>query len=127
MEWKYTATEPQPVETKMHLGQPRRTVNYAAEPTEIDGYAFRCKAVTLPAGVWNYDAIVDAIITAEYTGGRMQAIVNNYLADPADADARAEMDAMQADRARAKAVARAALAYVEQSNTPTDATPQAGV
>lgn len=28
---------------------------------------------------WNYDGIVNAIITAEYPNDRMQAIQNNYL------------------------------------------------
>lgn len=114
MVWIYTATEPKPVETRMHLGQKQRTVNYLAQPVADEtGYKFRHKAVTLEPGIFCYDAIVDAIITAEYPNGKMQAIINNYLADPSNDDAVEEMLEMQNDRAMAKHFAKEAIAFVE--------------
>lgn len=113
MVWIYTATEPKPVETRKHLGQKQRTVNYLIQPTGEAGYTHKHKAVTLEPGVWHYDAIVDAIITAEYPNGKMQAIVNNYLADPTNDNAVEEMLEMQNDRAMAKHYAKEALAYIE--------------
>ena len=49
--------------------------------------------------------IIDTIVTAGYPTDVMQAVQNNYLANPKDADAKAEMDAMQAWRQKAKQVA----------------------
>lgn len=54
--------------------------------------------------------IVDAIVTAGYPNDVMQAVQNNYLADPEDKDAKAEMDAMQAWRTKAKSIADEVLA-----------------
>lgn len=67
------------------MGQRRRTINYRIErlaeaETEATGYTHRYKSVTLPPGVWNYDAIVDALVDNEYPRDRMDAVVNNYLA-----------------------------------------------
>ena len=42
----------------------------------------------------------------------MQAVQNNYLADPEDEDAKAEMDAMQAWRVKTKQVADEVMAAV---------------
>ena len=120
MEWIYTPTEPVKVETKNHLGMPRRTVNYAIEtldePDE-SGCHYRHKAVTLDPGVWNYDAIVSALVKAEYPDDRMQAISNNFLRTlieteiPTDKreEYLAEMQEMQDWRATAKAIAKEIL------------------
>ena len=54
--------------------------------------------------------IIDAIVTAGYPNDVMQAVQNNYLADPEDKDAKAEMDAMQAWRVKAKQVADEVMA-----------------
>ncbi len=56
--------------------------------------------------------IVDAIVTAGYPSDVMQAVQNNYLANQKDAEAKAEMDAMQAWRTHAKQVADEVLAVV---------------
>lgn len=56
--------------------------------------------------------IVDAIVTAGYPNDVMQAVQNNYLADPEDEDAKAEMDDMQAWRVKAKQVADEVMADV---------------
>lgn len=49
--------------------------------------------------------VIDAIVTAAYPNDVMQAVQNNYLANPKDTDAKAEMNAMQAWRTHAKEVA----------------------
>ena len=56
--------------------------------------------------------IIDAIVTAGYPNDVMQAVQNNYLADPEDKDAKAEMDAMQAWRVKSKQVADEVMATV---------------
>lgn len=56
--------------------------------------------------------IVDAIVTAGYPNDVMQAVQNNYLADPEDEDAKAEMDDMQAWRVKAKQVADEVMSTV---------------
>lgn len=57
--------------------------------------------------------IIDAIITAAYPNDVMQAVQNNYLANPKDTDAKAEMDTMQAWRTHAKEVATQVMAIVQ--------------
>ena len=113
MAWIYTATEPQPVERKTHLGMRQRTVNYNIVPlgeNSPTGYKFKYQAVTLEPGVWNYDAIVSALVTAEYPRDKMDAIVNNYLADPTSDNAIEEMLEMQNWRKAAKQIAKEVLA-----------------
>ena len=56
--------------------------------------------------------VIDAIISAEYPNDKMQAVVNNYLATPKDADRKAEFEAMQAWRVKAKQVADEVMAAV---------------
>lgn len=112
MAWIYTATEPQPVERKTHLGMRQRTVNYNIATIGGDtptGYKYKHQAVTLEPGVWCYDAIVSALVTAEYPRDRMDAIVNNYLADPTNDNAIEEMLEMQSWRKAAKQIAKEAL------------------
>ncbi|GEM_PF-3629418 len=74
------------------------------------GYKFRYKAVTLEPGVWHYDAIVSALVSAEYPRDKMDAIVNNYLADPTNDNAVEEMLEMQNWRKAAKQTAKELLA-----------------
>lgn len=63
----------------------------------------------------------------------MQAIVNNYLADPTSDSTVEEMQEMQNDRAMAKYFAKEALAYVAAeegvqnlTSTQNDAPPEQG-
>ena len=112
MVWIYTTDAPERVVSVKHLGMRQHTVNYSITPlgeNDPSGYRFRHQAVTLEPGVWSYDAIVSAIITAEYPRDRMDAIVNNYLADPTNDTAIEEMQEMQAWRKAAKAIALEAL------------------
>lgn len=65
--------------------------------------------IEMRPGEWDYASIVAALVNARYDRDAMDAIVNNYLADPEDAEHAAEMAAMQAWRAEAKAIATRAL------------------
>lgn len=111
MVWIYGNSEIEPalVTYRYWLGSKQRTVKYRAEDCTEGEYTRRWQAVQLETGVWGYDAIVAAIVTAEYPSDRMQAVVNNYLAQPEDAAIKAEFDEMQDWRAYAKSVARKCL------------------
>lgn len=65
--------------------------------------------VTRLARPLTYERAVSAIVDDGYPADKMQAVVNNYLLDPADESAKAEMEAMQTWRALAKRVAKEAL------------------
>lgn len=62
--------------------------------------------VKLQLGKLNYSSIVDAIISDKYPNDKMQAIINNYLLDPTDAESLAEFNEMQKYRQYAKQFAR---------------------
>lgn len=79
--------------------------------------------VTLPTGVWNYGAIVSALVRTKYSEDDVEAIVNNNLAlmaMPSAASAEegedklAELRAMQAWREKCKARAKELLAALPQ-------------
>ncbi len=53
-----------------------------------------------------YSKVVSAIINDRYSNDAMQAVVNNYLKDPSDAERKQEFDEMQDWRDKAKSVAR---------------------
>ena len=51
------------------------------------------------------DKIINAIVTANFPNDKMQAVVNNYLATPEDAERKQEFGDMQAWRIHAKEIA----------------------
>ena len=53
--------------------------------------------------------IIDTIVTANYPNDKMQAVVNNYLATPEDAERKQEFGDMQAWRIHAKEIADQAI------------------
>jgi len=90
-------------------------INFDVEPVEqtfpaMDGgedivrtvYMVSVVRINLPV---IRDKVIDAIITAEYPNDKMQAVVNNYLANPDDEVRKQEFDDMQAWRVHAKQVA----------------------
>lgn len=110
MIWFYGKERPASVEVKLRLGQKQRTVNYNVERVTKDGESmYRWQSVVLDPGEWGYGKIVSAIVNQEYPADRMQAVVNNYLADAEDPEAAGEMQDMQDWRAFAKEVAKDAL------------------
>lgn len=105
MVWYYGKEKPQEVEIKLRLGQRQRTVAFNIEEINEGGYKYRWQSVTLEPGVWGYDPLVSAIVTARYPYDVMQAIINNYLITPRTEQADAEMKAMQEWRLFAKEIA----------------------
>ena len=89
-----------------HLGQKQCTVNFNITKTQ-DGYQF--DSTTLKPGKWDYDSIVNGLVSEVYPNDKMQAIINNYLLEPEDAEIKAEFDEMQNWRKEAKALAKRLL------------------
>lgn len=87
----------------------QHTINFNVQDCDVDGYTIRYQSVTLEPGVWGYGPIVNAIVCERYPADRMQAVINNYLDDPENGEAKAEMHEMQAWRVFAKNVAKEAL------------------
>lgn len=98
---------------KVEIGQRIATFCSFIEETPE---GFKWKEYTLPPEVWNYDAIVNAIISEEYGLDKMQAIVNNYLLDPGDVTIKDEFTQMQNFRKLAKEKALEIFKYVEDNN-----------
>lgn len=57
----------------------------------------------------NRSAIISAVIRAKYNQNEMEAIINNYLEDPTDEGALADIHEMQTWRRLAKHIATEAL------------------
>ncbi len=96
------------LEVTRHLGMPKYSINYGVEQVVLnDGEnSLRWSRVTLPVGDTSYSTIVSALINNEYDNNRMQAIINNYLADPTDEEIAREWKEMQEFRAYAKSLAK---------------------
>ena len=113
---KTTSNEmPKEVVRGNHLGQPQYTINfnvtmYLYEGPDPDGTInlplYEYNSVTLPPGKFDYDTIVSALVNEIYPSDRMQAVQNNYLANPDDKDIKAEFDEMQEWRNMAKKTAK---------------------
>lgn len=106
-------TSPQSVTVRRDAGQNIFTVNFDIQETE-DG-KFEYESAELPPGSWNRSLIIAAIIRSHYSADDMEAIVNNCLADLADADARAEHKAMQQWRRNAKQWATQLMQWAEDN------------
>lgn len=113
MVYYYGNAAPSAVSWRPRFGMKQRTVVWDIEECETDeqgaSYSHRWRQVTLEPGIWNYGAIVAAIIADQYTSDEMTAIINNYLLDPTDAGIKGEFDQMQQWRTKAKEIARAAI------------------
>lgn len=90
-----------------HLRQQSVVVAYDIRETD-EGFEYR--EVVLQPGHKTYDDIVSALITDKYPHDRMEAIINNYLADPSDEGILQEFNDMQDWRKEAKAIAKEILA-----------------
>lgn len=101
-----------------------RIINFDITKADVENYEYCWKRVFLPVSVWNYSAIVAAIIRAAYPDDDMQAINNNYLrtldGTQLDPEKREEYISehfeMNAYRDHAKAVAIELLAYAKEHN-----------
>lgn len=63
-----------------------------------------------------YDILVSALIRKKYDADKMEAIINNYLADTTDKTAKAEFDEMQAYRQEVKDFCKAVFTAIEEAN-----------
>lgn len=101
-----TASRPQRVEISHNNFRQRvATVNIDIQELE-EGAGFTYEPVTIPPGKYNYEGVVDTLITHKYPSDKMQAVINNYLASPKAAEPKEEFQQMQAWRTEAKAIAR---------------------
>lgn len=103
---KESYTRPNEIEYKIHLGQRQYSINYDIVE---NGEMYEYESVQLPLGVFSYDAIVNAIVSAEYPSDKMQAVINNYLLDSENEANKADFDKMQQCRTKAKAIAKQLL------------------
>ena len=103
---KESYTRPNEIEYSIRLGQRQYSINYDIAQ---NGEIFEYSSVELPLGVLTYDAIVNAIVSAEYPSDKMQAVINNYLLDSENEANKADFDKMQQCRTKAKAIAKQLL------------------
>ena len=119
MNYNYDAVKP-PIRTMTRrLGQPVYTINMFVEEWE-DG--FRWVSVTLPLGVWERNAIINALINLYYPTDRMDAIRNNYdlvrdgvAGDKTEEYTKEYLD-MQAWRKKAKELADEIIEEIERQH-----------
>jgi hypothetical protein len=80
------------------------TVALADVTADLDGYWYLCEHGKTKAEA--YACTVAELVRQKYTQNDVEAIINNYLADPTDADYAAEFAALQAYRKECKAQAK---------------------
>jgi hypothetical protein len=80
------------------------TVALADVTADFDGYWYLCEHGKTKAEA--YACAVAELVRQKYTQNDVEAIINNYLADPTDADYAAEFAALQAYRKECKAQAK---------------------
>lgn len=114
MEKQKSYDRPNLVTMHREMGASVYTIVFDVEQNASDAM-YEYNVETLKAGILEYGAIVNAIITAYYPQDKMQAVINNYLLDPQDSEAVAEFQTMQQKRAWAKQTAKELMAYAEEN------------
>ena len=97
---------------RIELGQ--QIATFSVYEKQYDG-TYKYQTYTLKPAVLDYDSIVNAIVSREYTNDKMQAVINNYLLDPSNEDTTKEFNDMQAFRKKAKDWAKDLLNYVKDN------------
>ena len=97
---------------RIELGQ--QIATFSVFDKQDDG-TYKYQTYTLKPAVLDYDSIVNAIISKEYSNDKMQAIINNYLLDQSNEDTTKEFNDMQAFRKKAKDWAKDLLNYVKDN------------
>lgn len=98
---------PQKIVVTRKYGVPVFTINVFVEEIVEEGIdMWQWDSVTLPVGVWDYGAIVDALVRIQYPSDRMEAVTNNYLANQADMDSAVAYTEMLRYRGDCKVLAR---------------------
>lgn len=106
---------PKPVETIISTGM--MTTVFRLDITKKEDGTYECEEVEYNhkeplTEEKDYGQMVSTLIRAHYSQDQVEAITQNYLADSEDKDAKAEMDAMQAWRVKAKKVANEVITAV---------------
>lgn len=114
--YNYSDIEPQFVTCERNLGRNVYTINFdvkkLTKKEATDGQKYKYHTITLPAGQYDRNTVISAIICQRYSNDEMQAIINNYLLDEADSDALQEFTTMQEYRKFAKQLADKFLAEI---------------
>lgn len=92
---------------KMAGGQERVKVPY--DIFEVSPGIFSWRELDMRATNFNYGGLVAEIVGISYSDSEMTAVINNYLLDPEDEDAKREFIEMQECRKKAKEIARQIL------------------
>lgn len=110
--------QPSAIALSRHLGQPVYTLSVFVEETtdEDSNPCYVWQEVTLPVGVWNYGAIVDALVRIQYPSDKMEAVTNNYLANQGDMDSATAYTEMLRYRGECKVLARQLLRQSVDNN-----------
>lgn len=77
----------------------------------FDGELWSWEEIHIPDGHFEYASIVDALVQYKYPIDKMQAVINNYLLEPNNAEYIIAFNEMQAWRKEAKEIAKQALEY----------------
>ena len=76
---------------------------------EVSPGVFTWREISVRFTNFNYGGLVNALIDLKYSPDAMTAIINNYLLDADDIDAKSEFNVMQEYRKEAKAIAHSIL------------------
>lgn len=98
---------------KISLGQQVATFTISEQ---LEDGTYKYKTYTLPNAVFDYDSIVNVIVSGDYSNDRMQAIINNYLLDQSNEDTTKEFNDMQEFRKKAKTWAKDLIGYVKENH-----------
>lgn len=83
---------------------------------QLEDGTYKYKTYTLAPAKFDYDSVVNAIVSGDYPNDKMQAIINNYLLDQSNEDTTKEFNDMQDFRKKAKAWAKDLINYVKTNN-----------
>lgn len=109
-----TTNDVKDITVGVDLGRKQMTVKVASDSDDT---------IQLPAGVWNYGALVSALVRHKYSESEVEAIVSNSLlllsgintvSDDEATEKQTELDAFQAYRETCKARAKELLALGEE-------------
>lgn len=73
---------------------------------EVSPGVFTWREISVRFTEFNYGGLVNALISIKYPSDMMTAVINNYLLDPENVEAKTEFNVMQDYRKECKAIAR---------------------
>lgn len=84
-------------------------INFDVREENSEQGKFSYLQVEMYPSQMNRSAIISAVIRSRFDRDKMEAVMNNYLENPADEEALADFTEMQNWRKQAKAIAKEAL------------------